>query len=116
MKLILAVMLIGTSLTACSNSGGTVTSRASGSALTDEEKHRLYAAALAATESPLESETFKQVGQKIGVFDTQGNQNENYMGFVQAHVEWGLKVETAAFRRQIDTREKAGAYLNRYSP
>ncbi len=113
MKLILAIMLIGTSLTACTNSSRTVSGHA-GLALTDEEKHCLYAAALTAIDSPLESQPFKEVCQKIGIFDVHGNQNEHYMAFVQAHVEWAMKAESAPFRSEINSREKAREYLKKY--
>jgi hypothetical protein len=120
MKSILATgvigILIGMWLSACTTSKDTSASGTEASVLSDNERHCLYAAALAATESPLESSTFKQVCQKIGVFDLNGKQNENYMGFVQKHVEWAMKAETAAFRQEINSREKARAYLNKYSP
>jgi hypothetical protein len=116
MKLILAIMLMGTSLTACTRSAGTSAAGADQPGLTDDEKHRLYAAALTAIESPLESESFNRVCEKIGIFDKQAHQNENYMAFVQAHVEWAMKPETAPFRTEINTRDKAREYLSKHLP
>ena len=55
--------------------------------LTNDEKHQLYSAALATTESPLESETFKKVCQRIDIFGASGNPNDNYLPFVSAHVD-----------------------------
>ena len=83
---------------------------------TEDEKHRLYAAALAASEFPLESETFKEVCRRIGIFDADGKQNDNYMEFVTAHFEWAMKTETAQFKRDINTREKAREYIKRSMP
>jgi len=108
-------ILIGMLLSACASGAGTATG-AGAPGLTDDERHRLYAAALSAIESPLESPSFKEVCQKIGVFDAQGNQNENYMAFVQAHVEWAMNGDTEPFRTEINSREKARAYLRNHLP
>src|SRR5687767_9613965 len=98
MKSILAIILIGVligiSMSACTSSSGTSAATDGMASLTGDEKHRLYAAALAASEFPLESETFKEVCKKIGVFDAHGNQNDDYMGFVTAHLDWAMKIET----------------------
>ena len=86
-----------------------------GTALLNEtEKHRLYAAALAASDSPLDSETFKGACQSIGIFDQTGQPNDNYMVFVTRHVDWGTSPEAEDFRRQINTKEKAEAYLHEH--
>jgi hypothetical protein len=107
-------VLIGLSTSACTSSSGTPAGV--GPAFTQEEKHRLYAAALAASEFPLESETFKEVCRKIGIFDADGKQNDNYMGFVTAHFEWAMKTETEQFKQEINTRKKAREYINKSSP
>ncbi len=120
MKSTLAIVLIGISLSismsACTGSTGTSIAMADPVRLTEDQKHRLYSAALAASESPLESETFKEVCKKIGIFDSQGNQNDDYMGFVAAHIEWAMKPESQPFKREINTKEKAREYLNKYLP
>ncbi len=120
MKSILAIVLIGISLlssmSACSGSTGASITTAAPVALTEDEKHRLYAAALAVSEFPLESKTFKEVCERIGIFDSQGNQNENYMAFVAAHIEWAMKPESEPFKSEINTREKAREYINKNSP
>jgi hypothetical protein len=84
--------------------------------LNDEEKHRLYAAALAASDRPLESAIFKDVCKKIEIFDAHGNPNDNYLEFVKTHVEWALKTETQQFKREINTGEKAREYIQKYLP
>ena len=82
------------------------------SRLTDEEKHRLYAAALAASDAPLDSEIFKRVCRKLDIFDATGRPNENYVQFVGAHVDWATKRQTEQFRNEINTPEKARKYIN----
>jgi hypothetical protein len=117
LKSVLIAALIGTSLTislsACTSSSAT-SARAGTAGLTAEEKHRLYAAALAASESPLESATFKEVCRRIGIFDADGNRNDLYLQFVTAHLEWAMKTETQPFKREINTREQAREYLNKF--
>jgi len=118
MKSILAIVLIGVliviSMSACTGGSGTSTSGAGTASLTEDQKHRLYAAALAVSEAPLESETFKEVCKKVGIFDAHGNPNDNYMGFVKAHLEWAMKIETEQFKREINTKEKAREYINKH--
>jgi hypothetical protein len=116
MKPILAMVLIGISLSACATGSGTEAKRAGGPGLSEDQKHRLYSAALAASESPLDSELFKDVCRKLGIFDANGQPNETYMAFVARHVEWGMKSENGQFRREIDTREKARDYIHKHSP
>ena len=101
------------SMSACTASSGS-SARVSAASFTEEEKHRLYAAAMAASEFPLESKTFKEVCRKIGIFDAEGNQNDNYMWFVTTHLEWVMKTETKSFKSEINTREKAREYLNKF--
>lgn len=106
------IVLVAILCSACSAIGSrVVTTGTAASRSSEEERHRLYAAALAASEVPLETELFKDVCRKIGIFDTYGNPNGEYADFVAAHVRWGLKDETEQFRQQISSREKAEAYL-----
>ena len=80
--------------------------------LSEDEKHRLYAAALAASESPVDSEIFKRVCRHIEIFDAAAKPNDKYMQFVGAHVDWATMVQSEQFRSQIDTPEKARQYIN----
>jgi hypothetical protein len=59
---------------------------------------------------------FKAVNYKIEIFDAHGNPNDNYMGFVKAHIEWAMKTENQPFKREINTQEKARKYLDKYLP
>jgi hypothetical protein len=118
MKSILAMVLIGISLSlsmsACTGSMGVATAGPPG--FTEDQKHRLYSAALAASESPLESETFKDVCRKIGIVDSHGNPNDSYMAFVKAHIEWAMRTENEPFKREINTKDKARDYLGKHLP
>lgn len=118
MKSILAIVLIGVavslSMSACT--AGTSIATAGPAGLTEDEKHRLYAAALAASEFPLESKTFKEVCEKIGIFDAQDNPNDNYMRFVSAHIQWAMKTENEPFKSEINTQEKARTYVEKHLP
>jgi hypothetical protein len=84
--------------------------------LSEEAKHRLYTAALAASESPLDTDLFKEVCKTIGIFDTNGVPNDNYLPFVSAHIDWAMKAETEQLRREIDTKEKAKDYVAKHLP
>lgn len=122
MKATLAIALVAISLAGCSyrNSRSSAAKAADAkpdlNAMSEDEKHRLYSAALAISESPLDSETFKDVCQKIGIFDRRGQPNDQYMAFVGAHIEWAMKIETQQFKREINTAENARAYLNKSLP
>jgi len=122
MKSTLAIALVVISLAGCSyrNLSPSTTTAAEDkpnlNAMSEDEKHRLYSAALASSESPLDSETFKDVCQKIGIFDMRGQPNDQYMVFVGAHIEWAMKVETQQFKREINTAENAHAYLKKSLP
>ena len=114
-KKILAIALLALCISACSlNGSGLVNTRNSGGSLAEDEKHRLYTAALAESESPLDSELFQKVCKRIGIFDANGKPNDNYMTFVAAHVDWGMKPEIQQFRTEINTREKAREYINKH--
>ena len=82
--------------------------------MTESDKHRLYAAALAASDSPLDSDVFKQVCQRIEIFDAAGKPNQEYTDFVSKHIKWSAEADAGEFRREIDTRDKARAYVNQH--
>jgi len=122
MRSTLAIALVVISLAGCSyrNSSSSGAKAAEGkpelNAISEDEKHRLYSAALATSESPLDSETFKDVCRKIGIFDMRGQPNDQYMVFVGAHIEWAMKFENQQFKREINTAENARAYLSKSLP
>jgi hypothetical protein len=112
---LLVIALIALSLSGCGTAGST-SARNTASRLTEDEKHRLYSAALAASESPLDTETFKTVCREIGIVDAHGQANDQYMAFMSAHVNWGMKSETEQFRQEINTEKKAREYISRHLP
>ena len=121
MNMLTEIVLLAIVASACAGCSTYVSSGKPGphdqaTSLSEDERHRLFSAALAASESPLESEIFKDACRKIGVFDTVGEPNDKYMAFVAAHVDWAMKTEVNQFRREIDTREKALEYLRQHLP
>ncbi len=112
MRRLFAIAAIAFSLSACSSYGSGPQNNTV--PLSEDERHRLYSAALAASESPLDANLFKHVCKKIGIFDAGGNPNDQYMSFVTAHVDWGMKSETDQFRQEINTKEKASAYISEH--
>lgn len=82
--------------------------------MTEAEKHRLYAAALAATDSPLDSDLFKSVCRKIDIFDEENQPNPKYPSFVSDHIHWSMAVENRDFRNEINTRDKAVRYVQEH--
>lgn len=117
LKVIAAMALVVTLSSACSSGGSRADiNRDAASPLSEDQLHRLYAAALAASDSPLDTDTFKDVCQRIGIFDADGKPNDQYMAFVSQHVEWGMKPETDQFRREINSKDKAAEYIKRHLP
>jgi thioredoxin-related protein len=110
---LLVIALVALFLSACA-SAGLSSAKNPASRLTEDEKHRLYSAALAASESPLDTETFKDVCQKIGIYDASGRPNDQYMAFVSQHVDWGIKPETNQFRQEINSKDKAREYIKQH--
>ena len=110
------VALLGLSFLVGSCGRNPATVRGGSARFTEDEKHRLYAAALAASDSPLDTQNFKSACQAIGVFDQNGQPNDSYMTFVTKHFEWSRNAQSEGFRHQINTREKARAYVEQYLP
>jgi hypothetical protein len=111
LKFIAYVSIVVILTAACGLRNGTTPSA---SPLSDDQKHRLYSAALAASESPLETDTFKEVCRQIGIFDANGKPNDQYMAFVSRHVDWSMQSESDEFRREIDSKEKARQYIEKH--
>jgi hypothetical protein len=111
-SLMLAILAVALVSSGCST--GSSSTRKSGGSLSEEEKHRLYSAALAATDSPIDTDTFKKACQQIGIFDAKGKPNDHYMSFVSQHVAWGTNSESDEFRREINSKEKAQAYIKQH--
>ena len=117
MKLIVAAALVAISVTGCRH-GYSSTSAANAAeaqpdrnSMSEDEKHRLYSAALAMSESPLDTELFSDVCKKIGIYDIDGKPTDKYMSFVQAHIDWVSRSENEQFRPEINSQEKARDYV-----
>ena len=115
LKVIAAMALIATLSSACSSGGSRAEiNRTAASPLSEDQRHRLYAAALAASDSPLDSQEFKSVCRSIGIFDVNDRPNDQYSDFVGEHVRWTMNANGKQFRLEIDTKDKARNYLSRY--
>lgn len=110
---LLAIVAIALFFLGCASAGSTSVKKPRGR-LTEDEKHRLYSAALAASESPLDTNTFKDVCQTIGIFDDSGKPNDQYMAFVSQHVNWGTGSDASNFRREINSKDKAREYISQH--
>jgi hypothetical protein len=113
MKSFIVAALIAFSLAGCSSRGSTPT-RTAATGLSDDEKHRLYSAALAASESPLDNDTFKTVCREIGIFDAEGRPTDRYMTFVSQHITWNTHSGTEEFRQEINSKDKATEYIKKH--
>jgi hypothetical protein len=82
--------------------------------LSEDQKHRLYAAALAVSDSPMDTETFGEVCRAIGIFNRDGKPNDRYVSFVSQHITWGTNSETEQFRREINSKDKAEEYIKKH--
>ena len=111
LNLISGAMIIVTLLTGCSS----LNSRADATrGFSDDQKHRLYSAALAASDSPMDTRSFAEVCRAIGIFDAQDKPNDHYIDFVSQHVAWASNHETEQFRQQISSKEKAREYIKQH--
>jgi len=117
MKFIVAAVLVAFSLAGCSHrysgaSAGTAAeAQPDRNSMSEDEKHRLYTAALAVSASPLDTELFSDVCKKIGIYDVKGKPTDKYMSFVQAHIDWVTRSENHQFRQEINSPEKARRYV-----
>lgn len=117
MRIILATIIVAASFSGCSSASSNraappiATIESGGSNLTEDQKHKLYTAALAVSEFPLDTDIFKEVCRRIGIFNAAGKPNDKYMAFVAKHVEWAMKQETEGFRSEINTKEKARDFI-----
>ena len=110
---LLIIALIALFLSGCGAAGST-SARNNPNRLNEDEKHRLYSAALAASDAPLDTDTFKKVCRTIGIFDAKGKPNDQYLLFVSQHVDWATKSQTDEFRVEINSKEKAVAYVEKH--
>ena len=119
MRICFSILLFGLALSSC-NSGNQQqpnSDRPQSVSLTTDEKHRLYTAALVATASQYDTELFKDVCRKIGIMNNNGIPTNGYERFVgDDNLEWSRKPEAEQFKRDINSRDKAMDYIEKYLP
>ena len=109
MRVIAAIAVIVILCSVCTSiSSRAVTTKTTKSLLSEDEKHRLYSAALAASESPLDTANFSDVCQRIGIFDPRGQPNGQYMVFIAAHIGWAMRIRPSSSNAK-STRRKMPA-------
>ncbi|MGQ0762031.1 MAG: hypothetical protein ACT4OT_08445 [Acidobacteriota bacterium] len=114
LRILVTIGLVALLSSACSSVRSSSNTEKAAQRFTDDERHRLYAAALAASDSPMDTQMFGEVCRKIGIFDQNGKPNDRYMAFVSQHIAWGTNSETEEFRREINSKQKAGEYLAKH--
>ena len=85
-------------------------SSTSTSSISDDDKHRLYHAALQTGDQEL----MRRVSIKLDLMDEDYTPGPNYQAFVDAHVSW--VVRNIDFIGTINSPEKARAYVNEHFP
>lgn len=90
-----------------SSSSSSSTSAAS---MSDDDKHKLYQAALM-TGDP---ELVRRVSVKLGLMQDDYTPGDDYQSFITAHVGWAIR--NSEFSSTINTPEKARAYVDQNIP
>lgn len=72
---------------------------------TEDQRHRLFQAVGMTGDSAL----IVEVAQKIGLFDSRGQPNDQFAGFVKEHAEWGKR--NFAWAQEYRDPVKARAYV-----
>ena len=92
------------------NDNSSSSSSSSASAMSDDDKHKLYQAALM-TGDP---ELVRRVSVKLDLMDDDYTPGDNYQSFVTAHVSWVIR--NSEFASTINTPEKARTYVDQNMP
>lgn len=92
------------------NDNSSSSSSSSASSMTDDDKHKLYQAALM-TGDP---ELVRRVEVKLGLMQDDYTPGDDYQSFVAAHVSWAIR--NSDFASTINTPEKARAYVDQNIP
>jgi hypothetical protein len=90
------------------NSSNTNSSSTSTSSMSDDDKHKLYQAALITGDQEL----LRRVGVKIGIMEDDFTPGDDYQAFVVEQVNWAIR--NTDFISSINTPEKARAYINEH--
>ena len=92
------------------NSNSSNSSSTDVSSMSDDDKHKLYYAAGLTGEA----EVVRRVSVKLDLVDDDFTPRANYEKFVREHIGWVMR--NADFVREINTPEKARAYVNEHFP
>lgn len=80
----------------------------SSSSMSDDDKHKLYQAALMVSDNELR----RRVEVKLGLREEDFTLGDNYEAFVTEHVSWTLR--NTDFITSLNSAEKARAYINEH--
>ena len=89
------------------NDNSSNSNSSSSSSMSDDDKHKLYQAALMAADPEL----LRRVQIKLGLRDEDYTLGDNYQTFVNEHVDWAIR--NTDFISSLDT-VKARAYINEH--
>ena len=92
------------------NVNGSSNSSSSSSSMSDDDKHKLYQAALTTGDSEL----LRRVSVKLGLMNEDFTPGDEYAEFVKDHAIWVFK--NTQFISSLDSKEKAMAYVNEHMP
>jgi hypothetical protein len=92
------------------NSNSSSPSSTSASSMSDDDKHKLYQAAMQTGDQEL----IRRVSIKIGVMDEDYTPGADYQKFISEHVEWVMR--NTDFIGTVNSPEKARAYVNDHFP
>jgi hypothetical protein len=92
-----------------SNGNGS-NSSSSSSSMSDDDKHKLYQAALTSGDSEL----VRRVSVKLGLMNDDFTPGDEYAEFVKDHAIWVFS--NTDFIQTLDSKEKAVAYVNQHMP
>lgn len=85
-------------------------SSSSASSMSDDDKHKLYQAALMTADMEL----LRRVEVKLGLREDDFTIGDDYQTFVTEHVTWAIS--NTDFAATVNTPEKARAYVNQNIP
>ncbi len=93
-----------------SNTSTSPSTSASASSLSDDDKHKLYQAALMTGDDEL----LRRVSAKLGLLNEDYTHGDKYEEFVTDHAGWVIR--NLSFISSINSTEKARAYVNANFP
>ena len=92
------------------NDNSSSSSSSSASSMSEDDKHKLYQAALMTADAEL----LRRVEVKLGLREDDFTIGDNYQTFVTEHVTWAIR--NTDFASTVNTPEKARAYVNENIP